>query len=70
MNTPDGGNFVQLDTGAEGGIDTLTQSVRTIEDDEMELRFSGAQRFGESESIEVYFGGELIDTVTPTGSES
>ena len=36
----------------------------------MELRFNGAQRFGESESIEVYFGGELIDTVTPTGSET
>ncbi len=69
VNTPDGGNFVQLDGAAEGALDTLSQSVRTIEDDQMELRFNGAQRFGESESIEVYFDGVLIDTVTPTSSE-
>ena len=69
VNTPDGGNFIQVDTGADGSIDTVYQDVRTLEDDQMELEFSAAQRFGESESLEVYYRDELIDTVTPTSSE-
>ena len=69
VNTPDAGNFVQIDRGADGPQDTLYQDVLTLEDDAMELSFSGAQRFGESESIEVYYRGELIDTVTPASSE-
>ena len=51
VNTPDGGNFIQVDTGADGPIDTVYQDVRTLEDDQMELEFSAAQRSGESESL-------------------
>ncbi|MDJ0631108.1 MAG: DUF642 domain-containing protein [Rhodobacter sp.] len=64
--TPSDGNIlVELDAGH--GVDVLSQTVATEEGQEYQLTFSAQQRVeGSGDQIEVWFGGKLIDTITPT----
>jgi Ca2+-binding RTX toxin-like protein len=63
-NSVDGGDFVELDSHTE--VDGIYQDVVTSDGDSYTLAFSAMQRIeGSDDVVEVYFGGVLIDTVTP-----
>jgi hypothetical protein len=61
----DGAGFIELDNG--GLIDTLYQDIDTDDGQHYALTFAARQRGAQAESVEVYWGGELIATVTPVG---
>ncbi|MEP5152473.1 hypothetical protein, partial [Planktotalea sp.] len=65
-NSADGSGILELDVRSGGQVDTLSQTVETQAGSEITLSFSAAQRGSDNDSIEVYWRGELIDTVTPS----
>lgn len=59
-----GTNWAEID--ADTGVDNIFQDVTTPAGESLILTFQAQQRFsGSTESIEVWFGGVLIDTITP-----
>jgi len=60
----DGRAWVELD--ADNGLDNIYQDVSTPVGEDLTLSFDAQQRYvGQTDSIEVWFGGTLIDTVQP-----
>ncbi|WP_136442269.1 DUF642 domain-containing protein [Pacificoceanicola onchidii] len=64
-DTADGGSFVELDRHAGGEVDNLYQDVQTTAGQSYTLEFDAAQRGMDNESIEIYWNGTLVDTVSP-----
>ncbi len=63
-----GDSFVELDRHGGGVPDNLYQDVQTEAGQRLELSFSAMQRGADRDHIEVYWGGELVETVQPTGA--
>lgn len=60
----EGSNFVELDV--ENGVDSVAQNVTTQDGQDYQLTFSLQQRVeGSDDEVEVYFGGQLVDTIVP-----
>lgn len=60
----DGSNWVEID--ADNAVDNIYQDVTTPAGENLTLTFEAQQRSaGDTQSIEVWFGGVLIDTITP-----
>lgn len=65
ISTSDGGNFVEIDQHA-ANVDGISQDVATVSGETYTLSIDAQQRTaGGTESFEIWFGGVLIDTVTP-----
>ncbi|MFV1493601.1 FG-GAP-like repeat-containing protein [Phaeobacter sp. JH18-32] len=69
IQTPTGGTIVELDRNAGANVDNLYQDVETEAGQLLELSFSSLQRGGDNDQIEVYWRGELVDTVQPEGND-
>ncbi len=69
IRTEDNGTIVDLDRHSGGNEDNLYQYVQTEEGQRLELSFSAMQRDGDSDHIEFYWRGELINTVQPESNE-
>ncbi|MEM8980244.1 MAG: DUF642 domain-containing protein [Pseudomonadota bacterium] len=68
LKTDDGGDFVELDRHA-GEVDNLYQDVQTEAGVAYTLTFDAAARdTAVGESVEIYWNGDLVETVTPEGS--
>ena len=65
-NATDGGNFIELDNGA--AVDSIRQDVQTVSGESYTLSFSAQQRGTMTDTIEVYWRGALIGTITPTAN--
>ena len=60
----DGSNWAEID--ADNAVDNIYQDVTTPAGESLTLIFEAQQRTaGDTQSIEVWFGGVLIDTITP-----
>jgi Ca2+-binding RTX toxin-like protein len=60
----DGGTFIELDV--ERGLDSIFQDVETTEGTTYTISVDVMQRVeGSEDQVEVYFGGELVGTITP-----
>ncbi|MDG3041891.1 Hint domain-containing protein [Roseicyclus marinus] len=65
VNAADGSNYAEID--ADSAVDNIYQDVATPAGEPLTLSFQAQQRFaGATDSFQVWFGGRLIDTVTPT----
>ena len=63
VTAAEGNGFIELDNGAL--VDNLYQDIDSEDGQHYALSFAARQRGAQSESIEVYWGGELVATVTP-----
>lgn len=64
-NAANGSNYAEID--ADTAVDNIYQDVATPAGEPLTLSFQAQQRFaGATDSFQVWFGGQLIDTVTPT----
>ncbi|MCT4559275.1 MAG: DUF642 domain-containing protein [Pelagimonas sp.] len=70
VDAQDGRSFIELDTTSSSTLDSVYQDVQTESGQTYQLDFSAAQRGVDSESVEVYWNGQLIDTVSPDGANS
>jgi len=64
----DGSNYVELDVS--GAVDSLYQDVTTTANASYTLSFSAQQRGTGTDSVEVYWRGTLLGTITPTAGWS
>ncbi|WP_439140517.1 Hint domain-containing protein, partial [Roseicyclus sp.] len=65
ITAADGTNWAEID--ADSAVDNIYQDVTTPAGESLTLSFEAQQRSaGDTQSIEVWFGGVLIDTITPT----
>lgn len=65
VNAVEGQNFVEIDV--ERSQDQLRQDIATTDGEQYQLSFSAQQRVdGSDDELEVWFGDQLIDTITPT----
>jgi large repetitive protein len=67
----DGESLIELDANTNAGdaVDSISQTVNTVADQSYELSFDFSARPGtalETNSLEVYWDGELLDTIDPT----
>ena len=67
-NATDGSNFIELDN--DNAVDSIRQDVQTVAGESYTLSFSAQQRGSMSESIEVWWRGTLVGTITPTSNWS
>ncbi len=66
----DGGEFIELDVH-NGEVDTIYQDVATENGQEYDLTFKIQQRVeGSDDSINVYWGGQLVGTFQPDGTDT
>jgi Ca2+-binding RTX toxin-like protein len=63
ITAAEGSNFVELDV--ESGQDTLFQDVQTTAGQSYTLTFSASQRSGTTDSVEVWWNGVRVSTITP-----
>ncbi|MDG3042685.1 SdrD B-like domain-containing protein, partial [Roseicyclus marinus] len=60
----DGTNWAEID--ADSAVDNIYQDVTTTAGSTLTLSFEAQQRVdGGTDSVQVWFGGQLIDTITP-----
>lgn len=64
-----GDSFIELDRHTGTEVDSIYQDVQTEEGQVYNLEFDAAQRGLDSDSIEIYWNGELVDTVSPDGQD-
>ncbi len=67
MDAADGDSFIELDSTNGDVLDSVYQDVQTEEGQTYQLDLSAAQRGDDNESIEIYWNGELVETITPEG---
>jgi len=69
IHTPDGGNWIDLD--ASPGLLVLGRELDQLTSGRSyNLRFNAAHsHYTQGDSVEVYFGGQLVDVVTPTSNQ-
>ncbi|CUH76861.1 DUF642 domain-containing protein [Tropicibacter naphthalenivorans] len=67
----EGQSFIELDRNADAHqVDNIYQDVQTEEGETYQLSLDVAQRFhGETDSVEIYWNNELVDTVSPDGED-
>ncbi|MCT4608718.1 MAG: DUF642 domain-containing protein [Pelagimonas sp.] len=70
VEAKDGDSFIELDSTNSSTLDSVYQDVQTEDGQTYQLDFSAAQRGADSESVEVYWNGDLVATVSPDGANT